>query len=136
MKKRMMLFLFCFMLLACTGCNEENHSFTSVKNATITTTIANPTAQEILITNPSANIFVWKGIVYEGNIDWVNENTYTAGEFLGLIAKNWEGIPSMAHAHANLLPIGTKIYQSKEDRSILIAEMDGEFYYYYALLEG
>jgi len=108
----------------------------SAREYTTTVTTGNPTAQEILKMNSEADIFQWGGTIYQTNIDWVDELILTEGDLVGTIEYNSSNPIDFKNATANILPIGTEIYQAKERNDVLIAKYGDELKYYYQLVEG
>lgn len=119
------------------GCwNKEKVNSLLSQEPITEVTIGNPTAQEILGNDSKADIFQWGGIIYETNIDWVNELDLTEGDLVGLIKYNTSNPNDFKNATANILPIGTELYKAKERNDIFIAKYNGEWKYYYQLVEG
>lgn len=100
------------------------------------TTIGNPTASDILASDPSANIVVYQDIVYQAGIQWVDELELTKGELVLEILKYSRVGNEFANGTASGLPVGTKIYRVKERGDIVIAETDQGDIRFYALVEG
>lgn len=73
--------------------------------------------------NPDAKIVELNGIVYEER-DWLyeEEDTYTKNQFFGIVK---EGM-------SNSLPLGSKMYQAKENEALLIIEVDDKTFLYMA----
>ena len=97
----------------------------------------NPDAEEVLSLDENADIFQWEGLIYQTDIEWINELDITKKELLGEITELFtsEDTKLFKNGMANKLPIGTKIYSTNEN-SILLVESDGEEKYYLALVEG
>lgn len=120
------------MLVVCsvylTGCTEAETEVTVSKN---------PDAEEVLRLDKNADIFQWEGFIYKTEIDWVNEIKVTKNELVGEIAKVSNSNNNyFKDGMANRLPVGTKIYSTKERGDILIVEYDGKSKKYLALGEG
>jgi hypothetical protein len=105
---------------------------------TKTVTTKNPNAEEILRLDRHADIFQWKEVIYQTNIDWVNELKLTKNKSVGEITAVSSSVSnkSFKNGMANNLPIGAKIYSVKEREDILIVEFNGRVSYYLALVEG
>jgi hypothetical protein len=118
-----------FYLSGCTKAGNETEQ---------TVTFAHPDAEETLRLDKDADIFQWEDLIYKTEIDWVSELKLTKKEQLGEIdALFTNGSPkSFKNGMANKLPIGAKIYSTKERGDILIAEYNGEEKYYLVLVEG
>lgn len=116
--------------------NEGKSSVVQIPNEETTTTINNPTVQEVFELYSDADIFLWDSIVYLTNIDWVNELVLTEDDLLGVIKYNTSNVSEFNNSAANILPIGTEIYTTKERKDILIAKYNGELKYYYMMVEG
>ncbi|WP_042354092.1 hypothetical protein [Bacillus rubiinfantis] len=122
----LILLIFIFSL---TGCADVG---------TKTSMSKHPDAEEILGLDENADIFQWDGLIYETNIDWVNELKLTKNEQLGEITESFSNsdAKNFKNGMANKLPVGTKIYSAKESEGILIVEHNNEEKYYLALVEG
>lgn len=119
------------------GCWNEEKNISLLSQVPITeVTIGNPTAKEILENDSQADIFQWDDIIYETNIDWVNELVLTEGDLVGFIKYNTSNPTDFKNATANILPIGTELYKVNERNDIFIAKYNGEWKYYYQLVEG
>lgn len=119
------------------GCWNEEKNISLLSQVSITeVTIGNPTAKEILENDSQADIFQWDDIIYETNIDWVNELVLTEGDLVGFIKYNTSNPTDFKNATANILPIGTELYKVNERNDIFIAKYNGEWKYYYQLVEG
>lgn len=123
------LLLLLLALVACSGNNEEEYS------------THNPTPEEILSQDKDADIFVEDDLVYINakDIDWVNEEELTIGKEIGEIKKQSTDSEEFESFTASKLPVGTKIYDPKEDvvgGYIYIVKKDGEEIPYVGLPEG
>ncbi|MEH7224420.1 hypothetical protein V7112_11495 [Bacillus sp. JJ1566] len=98
-------------------------------------TIGNPTPADLL-ENENADIFLLGGIVYSNaqGVDWVQELEYTIGEQVGEIKKNSEKAFGFSDGTANILPVGTRIFES--DTPAFIAIVDGKEIPYLKMIEG
>ncbi|KMY46587.1 hypothetical protein AC622_18020 [Bacillus sp. FJAT-27916] len=110
------------------GC-FDSETKTSVKK--------HPDAKEVLSLNENANILQWEGLIYETDIEWVNELELIKKESVGEITELFTNGDAklFKDGMANKLPIGAKIY-STNINGILIVEYNGEEKYYLALVEG
>ncbi|PGS54155.1 hypothetical protein [Bacillus sp. AFS041924] len=108
------------------------------KPETKTVTTKNPDAEEIIRLDRHADILQWKDIIYQTNIDWVNELKLTKGKSVGEITALVSTVSnkSFKNGTANNLPVGAKIYTAKEREDILIVEFNGRVAYYLAVVEG
>jgi hypothetical protein len=123
-------------LLMLTGCNQSKE----ITSENFTKTSHNPTAQEILIKDPNADIFQLKGIIYENasNIEWVKTTELTIGESIGTITKQYKDSFTFEDEMATKLPVGAEIFESeKKNGPILIVNSNnGKEYRYLGLIEG
>lgn len=132
-KKSFPLILFLLLVLvACSG-NDENK--TAVDDT------HNPTPEEILSEDKNADIFIEGDLVFINaqDIDWVNEEELTVGEEVGEIEKQSTDSGEFENFTASKLPVGTKIYEPKEDvlgGYIYIVKKDDEEIRYVGLAEG
>ncbi|AQY52373.1 hypothetical protein PWEIH_08326 [Listeria weihenstephanensis FSL R9-0317] len=114
------------------GCQRDNATVES-------TTSKNPTAAEILNADIDADIFQLNSIVYETNIDWVNELELTKNVQIGEIKTSFskkKSVRNFDNGDATILAKGTKVFNVKERDDVLIVEVNGETKKYYALTEG
>lgn len=96
----------------------------------------NPDAEEILALNPNADIIQYNGVIYQTNIDWVEKKSLTKDEQVGEIKIKNEENTNFEDEMSNKLPVGTKIFKTKEDENFLVVELHGETLKYYAIVEG
>ncbi len=129
MKKYKVILTGIICSLSLFGCDD-------IETKTVTT--KNPNAEEILRLDRHADIFQWKEVIYQTNIDWVNELKLTKNKSVGEIIAVSSNVSnnSFKNGMANNLPIGAKIYSAKEREDILIVEFNGRVSYYLALVEG
>lgn len=111
-----------------TGCNNQGE--------TTTVTIDRIDAEEVLSLDPNADIFQYDGVIYQTNIDWVEELSLTKDVQIGEIKTKNDKTADFKDLMSNKLPIGAKIYSTKELGAILIVEAEGEIKRYLALGEG
>ena len=97
------------------------------------------TAKDVLKENPEADILQYNGFIYSNmtDVDWFKEqqDQYTKNDVLGEIKRQSTSSFGFKEWSATKLPIGTKIYSTK-DSGILIVEFEGTDLYYMQLLEG
>ena len=96
----------------------------------------NPDAIEVLRLDPQADIFQWEGLIYQTNIDWVNEIKLTKHKSIGEIEEMYDNKNNFTDGMANKLSIGAKIFSTKERKDILLVEYEGKTKTYLALGEG
>jgi hypothetical protein len=121
------LLFICFFLLC--GCMSPETKMMTTKN---------PDATEILRSDKNADIFQWEGLIYQTDIDWVDELKVEKNEFVGEITNPFsiQTAKSVENGMANKLPAGAKIYTAKGQGDILIVEYNGKTKKYLALIEG
>ncbi|MEH7236844.1 hypothetical protein [Bacillus sp. JJ1562] len=124
MKKKVILIVisFCFLV----GCDQTVTVTTSEK----------PDAEETLRLDNKADIFQWKGSIYKTNIDWVDELELTENEQIGEIQFNASKAEDFKDGGANYLPLGAKIFTTKERNDILIVKYENVMKLYLVLTEG
>ena len=93
-------------------------------------------AEEVLTLDPNADIFMFEGIIYKTNIDWLEEKKLTKDEQIGEITAINKTNKDFKNEMSNKLPIGTKIFSAKERGDILLVELDGVIQKYLAIVEG
>lgn len=122
-------FLVGVLLAACSNGNSDiNIGIDSTEN---------PDAEEVLNLDPEADIFQFNDVIYATDIDWVEEKDLTKNKQIGEIKEKSEDNTIFSNGTANKLPVGAKIYTTKEESDMfLIVESDGETKKYYALVEG
>jgi hypothetical protein len=123
----------CFTLLAIfilliIGCSNQGES-TKVS-------IERIDAEEVLTLDPGADIFQYDGVIYKTNVDWVEELTLTKDVQIGEIKTKNETNTDFKDGMSNKLPVGAKIFSTKERGSILIVELGGADLKYLAIIEG
>ena len=109
------------------GCSNEGET---------TTVIDSIDAEEVLTLNPDADIFQYDGVIYSTNIDWVEELSLTKDVQIGEIKTKNDSNTDFKDEMANKLPVGAKIFSTKERGDILIVELGGEVLKYLAIGEG
>jgi hypothetical protein len=129
MKSKKLLYgLIALTLFMVTGCN--------IQGGTTTVTIDSIDAKEVLTLDPDADIFQFKGVIYKTNIDWVEELSLTKDLQIGEIKTKNDTNTDFKDEMSNKLPIGAKIFSTKERGDILIVESVGELKKYLAIVEG
>jgi hypothetical protein len=83
-----------------------------------------------------SDIFMLDGYVYSNaqGITWVDETEYTLGQQIGSIQKQTDRSFGFKNGSANILPVGTKIYDT--DSPLTIAVVNGEEIPYIKQVEG
>ncbi|MFD6441975.1 hypothetical protein ACFWDG_19785 [Peribacillus sp. NPDC060186] len=129
MKKNIVVFMLMVCIFYLSGC---------VKTEIKTETSKNPDAEEVLNLDKNADILQWEKIIYQTDIEWVNELELTKKESVGEITEVFSNdlSKSFKDGMANQLPIGAKIYTTKERDDVLIVEYNGKVKHYLALSEG
>lgn len=97
---------------------------------------SSPDVKEVINLYPNADIVLWKGVVYLANVDWVKELRLTPNEMIGVINEKTNNLSAFQHATANVLEVGTEIYQAQERDDILLAKKGEEWFAYYRITEG
>lgn len=123
----------CYVLVALalfmiSGCSNEVEE--------ITVTIDSIDAEEVLTLNPDADIFQFNGVIYQTNIDWVEELSLTKDVLIGEIITKNNANTDFKDEMSNKLPVGAKIFSTKGRGDILIVESEGEIKKYLAIDEG
>ncbi|HEY4600300.1 MAG TPA: hypothetical protein VIG73_03235 [Cerasibacillus sp.] len=93
-------------------------------------------AEEVLSLDPDADIFQFDGVIYQTNIDWVEELDLTKDVQIGEIKKRNDTNTDFSDDMSNKLPVGTKIFSAKERGDILLVEFYGEILKYLVVVEG
>ncbi|MFB6366340.1 hypothetical protein ACFCP7_20175 [Paenibacillus elgii] len=127
---------FLITLLMLTGCNQSK--VINSENS-ITESIHNPTAQEIIAQNPNADIFQYKGVIYDNasNIEWVQQEKLTVGEKVGMITKQYKDGLNFEDEMATKLPVEVEIFEPiKKNGPVLIVKLNGKEIRYLGLIEG
>lgn len=100
------------------------------------TSSAPPTIEEELKNDANSDLFLKDEIIYKTGIDWVDDLTLTPDKVIGEIQRQ-SSIPSeFINFTSTMLPIGSKIYSTKERDDVLIVETTKAMKYYYPLSEG
>ncbi|WP_242634691.1 hypothetical protein [Bacillus timonensis] len=97
--------------------------------------MGNPTPVDFL-DNENVDIFLLDGIVYSNaqDVDWVQGLEYKIGEQVGEIKKQSNKVKGFRGETANILPVGTKIFET--DTPVYIAVVDGKEIRYLKMIEG
>ncbi|MBO8177012.1 MAG: hypothetical protein H0Z31_06080 [Bacillus sp. (in: Bacteria)] len=120
--------LFALVLFTSTGCTYEGK-----KNEV---TIDRIDAEEVLKLDPDADIFQYDGVIYKTNIDWVQELSLTKDVQIGEIKSRIDANTDFKDGMSNKLPVGAKIFSTKERGDILLVEFEGKILKYLAIVEG
>ncbi|MDK8643372.1 hypothetical protein [Niallia taxi] len=126
-KKRYLL-ITALALLIITGCSAKGDEVTEVSGEI--------DAEEVLGLDPDADIFQFEGVIYQTNIDWVDELALTKDVQVGEIKTINEANTDFKDEMANKLKVGSKIFSAKERKDILIVENELGLFHYLAILEG
>lgn len=97
---------------------------------------APPTAAEVLKEDNKADLLMLHDTLYQTNIDWVNQLEVTKDKEIGKVESKYGAGQTFKNKMANNIPVGTKIYSTKERNDVLIIEINGIEKKYYALTEG
>ncbi|RDW17221.1 hypothetical protein CWR45_12560 [Oceanobacillus chungangensis] len=114
-----------FILCGCSNLGETNE-----------VTIDSIDAEEVLTLDPDADIFQYDGVIYETNIEWVEDLSLTKDVQIGEIKTKNDISTDFVDEMSNKLPVGAKIFSTKERGDILIVESDGKILKYLAIDEG
>lgn len=129
--KWQLTFLIGIIMVVFSGCSLSNGSDEEAVYET-----KNPDAEEVLTLDSEANIFQFNDIIYQTNIDWVDELTVTKDEQIGEITDKSGDIQAFKNGTANKLEVGSEIYSVQEREDILIVETEGKELKYLAIVEG
>lgn len=114
------------LVLLAAGCSNTDE---------VSVTIGNPTVEEVL-NEGREDIFLFDDVVYLNgeDIDWVQEREYVLGEAVGTITAQATVAEEFENGTANVLPVGTVIYNT--DTELNIAIVDEKEIPYIPLVEG
>lgn len=126
--KKLFFSLFVLAVFMVTGCN--------VQGGTTTVSIDSIDAEEVLTLDSDADIFQYDGVIYQTNIDWVEELSLTKDVQISEIKTKNNANTDFSDEMSNKLPVRSKIFSTKEREDILIVESEGEFKKYLAIVEG
>ncbi|TYS17180.1 hypothetical protein FZC78_11145 [Rossellomorea vietnamensis] len=110
------------------GCN--------IQGGTTTVSSDRIDAAEVLTLDSDADIFQYDGVIYQTNIDWVEELSLTKDVQIGEIQTKNETNTDFENEMSNKLPVSTKIFSTKERGDILIVESEGKLKKYLTIVEG
>lgn len=130
------IFSLLITLLILTGCNQSKVSNSA--NSTVEST-QNPTAQEIITQDPDADIFQYKGVIYNNasHIEWVQQEKLSVGEKVGMITKQYKDGLHFEDDMATKLPVGVEIFEPiNKNGPVLIVKTNGKEIRYLGLIEG
>ena len=128
MSQKIVYILLVLILLMITGCTNGE--------GTTIVTIDSIDAEEVLTLDPDADIFQYDGVIYKTNINWVEELILTKDVQIGEIKTKNDTHTNFMDEMANKLPVGAKIFSTKERGDILLVESEGEIVKYLAIVEG
>ena len=80
--------------------------------------------------------FQYDGVIYKTNIDWVEELSLTKDVQIDEIQTKNDTNTDFKNEMSNKLPVGTKIFFTKERGDILIDESEGKIKKHLAIVEG
>lgn len=132
MKTKLVLLAFLLLIFSLFGCTNT-HEVPVSTNVNSTT---NSIAKEILNTDVNADFFQWGDVIYQTEVEWIDELLLQEGEQIGVIEFEASETKDFKNGTANKLPIGAKIYSVKENHSILVVKYVHQTKRYLALLEG
>jgi len=126
--KKLFYGLIALALFMIMGCN--------IQGGTTTVSIDSIDAEEVLTLDSDADFFQYDGVIYKANIDWVEELSLTKDVQIGEIKTKNDANTDFRDEMSNKLPVGTKIFSTKERGDILIVESEREIKKYLAIVEG
>lgn len=129
MVQKLLYVLIALTLFMISGCSNEGET-------TTVTTIDSIGAEEVLTLDSVSDIFQYDGVIYKTNIDWVEELSLTKDVQVGEIKTKNGANTDFKDEMSNKLPVGAKIFSTKERGDILIVESEGEIKKYLAIVEG
>ena len=99
----------CYVLIALalfmiSGCSNEGEVTTVI--------IDSIDAEEVLTLDPDADIFQFDGVIYQTNIDWVEELSLTKDVQIGEIKTKNDANTDFKDEMSNKLPVGAKIFST------------------------
>lgn len=148
MKKRFICLAIICLAVILTGCSKNSYTSQNglvssmpdkePKTSNGVYTTHNPTPEEILNQTPNADIFLYKDAVVQNakEIEWVKKLKLSKGELIGEIISQYKKGRKFEQGMATKLPIGTRVYKSKERSEVLLVEISGKYLKYLMLLEG
>ncbi|RBP84915.1 hypothetical protein DFO70_1502 [Cytobacillus firmus] len=128
MVEKLFYVLIALALLIISGCSNEGEA--------TTVTIDSIDAEEVLKLDSDADIFQYEGVIYKTNIEWVEEMSLTKDVQIGEIKTKNDANTDFKDEMSNKLPVGAKIFSTKEREDILIVESEGDIKKYLAIVEG
>ncbi|PLR71165.1 hypothetical protein [Bacillus sp. UMB0728] len=128
MCRYLLYFLIGITIFTSAGCSNEGES-TAVSIDAID-------AEEVLRLDPDADIFQYDGVIYQTNIDWVEELSLKKDAQIGEIQSRNENDTDFEDAMSNKLPVGARIFSAREREDILLVESEGKVLKYLAIVEG
>ncbi|WNF24927.1 hypothetical protein [Mesobacillus jeotgali] len=117
-----LIILFIFLV----SCNKDYSSSSS---------ISNPTPKDYLKYD-NADIFLLDGYVFSNaqDVKWVTDLDYELGVQIGEITEQEDKASKFKNGTANILPVGTKIYET--DTPAYVAIINGKEIPYLKMVEG
>ncbi|MGM7681020.1 hypothetical protein ACSVDA_02595 [Cytobacillus sp. Hm23] len=126
--QRLFIVLIILLLFIMTGCANYG--------STTEVTIDSIDAEEVLTLDPKADIFQFDGVIYATKVDWVEELSLTKDVQIGEIKERNDTNTDFINEMSNKLPIGAKIFSTKERGDILLVETEEATLKYLAIVEG
>jgi len=114
--QRILILVAACLAFLLTACTSEPQTRTVPTSAT-----ENPTAAEWLKSEPDASLFQYQDMIYVADLSWVNDLELTRGDRLTSVLRQNKDAASFQNGDANQLEKETPIYQTKEQKDILIA---------------
>ncbi|SMF92321.1 hypothetical protein SAMN05661091_5771 [Paenibacillus uliginis N3/975] len=131
--RKMLIFLLSLLLLL-TACSARS----SQTQEQQTQNFGNPTAEEILKSNPDADLLQLRNIVYikaEDN-SWVQQENLGSLQEVGEVQSIYDGNRPFENEMSTKLAPGTKIYEPTQHGLIIVAVNNGIEIRYIGLVEG
>lgn len=95
-----------------------------------------PDAREVLMLEPESDIFQWDGIIYQADVEWVQDLELTPKEHIGEVLENTKLAKQFQDGTATVLPVGSAIYSTNQSEMYLLVKVDDELRKYLLLAEG
>ncbi|MDO3412499.1 hypothetical protein QWJ34_22230 [Saccharibacillus sp. CPCC 101409] len=119
--------MLCMLTTACAPAQERQTQSVSTSN---------PTASDLLESNPGASLFMYQGTVYMAGVDWVDELELTRGEPAAEVLRQSANGEGFENGMANKLEKGTILYEAAERSDVLIADTPEDEIRFYGMVEG
>jgi hypothetical protein len=109
-------------------------------DSTLSTVSSDPSAKEYLAANEKADIFQWKGVIYQKS-ERESTQEYSLGTMIVKIENQTMDHREFKDGASSILPVGTEIYEAggenaKQGERILLAVVDGVIIPYSYQIEG